>query len=77
MVRLAEARDKWNVPELWLIISDEEDLDRIEKLLGPKLSGSFSRIKKYVKVAAARDIIKLYHNLVSHEGLLRELSKRG
>lgn len=72
---LAHAYDLWR-PELCLIILDEKDKNRVEKLVEPKVKGAFSRISKKLRIYTKEEINKLYQTLKPHEGTIKNLTHK-
>jgi hypothetical protein len=75
--RLAHARDTWGCEQLWLIVSDEAKTERAEKLIEPRLRGSFARIKDRVKILGWEELHEAYTTLKHYKKLLKSMSKRG
>jgi len=73
---LAHACDMWRPERLYLIISDEGDLDRARRLVEPRIRGAFSRIRGKLKVHVAGDIKRLHDNLAPHKDLVKDLAQK-
>jgi len=73
---LAHAYDTWRPEGLYLIVSDESDLNRARKLVEPRVRGAFSKISGRLKVWTWPNLKELYDNIKPHEEFIRDLSKR-
>ena len=73
---LTHAYDKWGAEELYLIVSDESDLNRARKLVEPRIRGTFVKIFGRLKVLTWPGLKEVYDNLKPHENFVRDLSKR-
>jgi len=60
-----------------LIVSDEAKTERAEKLIEPRLRGSFARIKDRVKILGWEELHEAYTTLKHYKKLLKSMSKRG
>lgn len=75
LLRLSHARDiGWRNP--CLVVLDERDKDRIRRLVEPRLTGAFPRIRRILKVYTANEVGDLYRFLVYYKNLIKELSAR-
>ncbi|MEM2288863.1 MAG: hypothetical protein QW503_07245 [Sulfolobales archaeon] len=77
LVRLAHAYDLWH-SELYLIVADEKDLKRARKLVEPRLSGAFTKIKNKLTILSPTTLARI-HECLCEEGLdevVRRLSRR-
>lgn len=54
-------------PELYLVVSDEKDRERAEKLVEPVVKSAFSRIKYELVVLSIQDILDMYECLGKKE----------
>ncbi|MEM0473060.1 MAG: hypothetical protein QXT23_06160 [Acidilobaceae archaeon] len=77
LARLAHAHDMWR-PELYLIIADERELERARKLVEPRLSGAFTRIKNKLTILSPTTLFKIFECLSKEElgEIVKQLSKR-
>ena len=76
LARLAHAYDLWGCEQLWLVVSDEARAERARRLLGPRLRGSFARIRDRVRVLGWEELHGLYASLKPHSHLVRDLARR-
>ena len=76
LARLMEAYDKWNTPELYLVIDDETDLRRIERLIDKPLRGAFARIRDRVKVLTIEDLSLIHECLLPVKDRIKMLAKK-
>ncbi|MEM1528122.1 MAG: hypothetical protein QW290_07695 [Sulfolobales archaeon] len=77
LARLTYAYDLWR-PELYLVVADEKDLERARKLVEPRLSGAFTRIKSKLIILGPTTLAGI-HEYLSGEKLdevIRQLSRR-
>jgi hypothetical protein len=76
LARLAHAYDMWHCEQLWLIVNDEARKERAEKLIEPRLSGSFAKIKEKVKILGWKELHDMYMSIKPYSDLVKELSRR-
>ncbi|MEM4570858.1 MAG: hypothetical protein QXE66_06080, partial [Desulfurococcaceae archaeon] len=65
-------------PELYLVVADEKDLERARKLVEPRLSGAFTKIKSKLIILSHTTLAGI-HECLSREKLdevVRQLSRR-
>ncbi|MEM1832480.1 MAG: hypothetical protein QXJ97_13240 [Desulfurococcaceae archaeon] len=77
LARLTHAYDLWR-PELYLIVADEKDLERARKLVEPRLSSAFTKIKNKLTTLSPTTLAKI-HECLSREKLdevVKQLSRR-
>jgi len=77
LASLAHAYDVWRPESLYLVVSDERDLERAKKLVEPRLKGAFSRLRGRLKVLTWKEVLTLHTTLGSQRELVRELASRG
>jgi len=73
---LAHAHDVWRPERLYLIVSDERDLNRAIKLAEPYVKGAFYRILRKLKIHAYKEIKDLYDDVINHKDMIADLSMR-
>ncbi len=73
---LAHALDTWRPEQLYLILGDESDFGRVQKLTEPRLRGAFSRLSHRLKAYPWIEVKRLYDNLRVSKELITRLSKR-
>ena len=66
LAKLKHARDRWRA-ELILVVIDEKDRRRAERLLHPYLSGTFHEIAEWVRILLAEDIDAIHLTLESYK----------
>ncbi|NPA97108.1 MAG: hypothetical protein GXO32_05855 [Crenarchaeota archaeon] len=71
LARLKHALDIWNRPDLFLVIADSRDLDRVKKLVNALLSGTFHEIRNYLTIATVDDI----RTILQRASVIRKLVK--
>jgi len=76
LASLAHAYDIWRSEQLYLVVQDERDSKRAEKLLGPRVKGAFAQISHRLRIIGWFDLYMLYDGLKQREELVRELAKR-
>jgi hypothetical protein len=74
LARLKHALDKWNINGLYLVVTDEEDVDKARRLVEPHLKGSFHELMGRVRVRTAKMIEEVRDALVRYRDEVRELS---
>jgi len=77
LARLTHAYDLW-CPELYLIVADEKDLERARKLVEPRLSSAFTKIKNKLTTLSPTTLARI-HECLSREKLdevVKQLSRR-
>ncbi|MEM4847627.1 MAG: hypothetical protein QW794_07725 [Thermosphaera sp.] len=77
LTRLMHAHDLWR-PELYIVIADGKDLDRVRKLVEPRLGGAFTRIKNKLTVLNPTTLARTYECLSRErlDGVVKQLSRR-
>ncbi len=73
---LMHAYDVWRPEGLYLIVLDERDVNRAQRLVEPYVKGAFYRISKRLRIYTYLSIKELYENLQSYKELVRDLSER-
>ncbi len=73
---LAHAYDIWRSEQLYLIVADERDKNRVERLVEPRLMGAFSRLRGRLRVLTWIDIKMLYDSLAPHSELVKDMARR-
>ena len=76
LARLAHALDVWGCEQLWLIISDIESEKRVKKLVEPRLTGSFAKLRGRVRILSWKQLHNLYISIKKWQTLIRQLSER-
>ncbi|MEM0172858.1 MAG: hypothetical protein QXV57_09905 [Thermoproteota archaeon] len=79
LARLMHASDLWHPKELYLIVADEKDLERARRLVEPRVSGAFTKIKNELILLSPTDLARI-HECLSERGLeevVRLLFRRG
>lgn len=74
LVKLKHAHDMWR-SDLILVVTGEKDINRVKKLLAPKLYGAFHEIS-HTKVIGPETIDELHGVVTTHEQTMRLLLKR-
>jgi len=77
LASLAHAYDVWRPESLYLVVSDERDLERAKKLVEPRLKGAFSRLRGRLKVLTWGEVVTLHSALNQQKDLIKELASRG
>lgn len=77
LASLAHAYDVWRPESMYLVVSDERDLERAKKLVEPRLKGAFSRLRGRLKVLTWSEVITLHSALNQQKDLIKELASRG
>ncbi|MEM4592171.1 MAG: hypothetical protein QW196_02090 [Sulfolobales archaeon] len=62
LARLTHAYDLWR-PELYLVVADEKDLERARKLVEPRLSGAFTRIRNKLTILSPTTLVEIHECL--------------
>ena len=73
---LAHALDTWRPDQLYLILMDESDFGRVEKLTEPRLRGAFSRLSHRLRAYPWSEVKKLYDNLSVSKDFITHLAER-
>lgn len=73
---LAHALDKWRPEQLYLIVADESDFGRVQKLTEPRLRGAFSRISHRLRAYPWIEVKRLYDNLSVSKDFITHLAER-
>jgi len=76
LASLTHAFDTWRSAELYLIVEDESDELRVDKLVGPRIKGAFARIKRRLTVWPWTYINELYKAIHAHKEPLKKLASR-
>jgi hypothetical protein len=71
---LAHAYDVWRPERLYLMVSDERDLNRAIKLVEPYVKGAFYRISRKLKIYTYKEKKDLYDNIINHKDMIADLS---
>jgi len=71
---LTHALDVWRPEQLYLVVSDERDLARAEKLVEPRVRGAFARISGRLNILTWVDVVNLYDAIKPHKDLLKHLA---
>lgn len=73
---LAHAYDTWRPEKLYLIVQDEKDEKRAERLARPFVRGAFYRIHRRLRIYDSLSVKNLYDRLQPYTELLTDLSSR-
>jgi len=76
LASLAHAYDVWRPECLYLVVSDEKDLERAKRLVEPRLKGAFSRLRGRLKVLTWKEVLTLHSTLSPQRELVKELASR-
>ncbi len=74
LVKLKHAYDMWR-SDLILVVTGEKDINRVKKLMAPKLFGAFHEIS-HTKVIGPETIDELHRVITANEQTMRLLLKR-
>lgn len=77
LASLTHAYDVWRPMALYLIVLDEKDLNRANKLVEPRIRGAFSRIRGRLKVLTYNEVTILHNTLSPVKQLIKDLASRG
>lgn len=73
---LLHASHTWRPDQLYLIIADEADFARVQKLVNRPLHGAFSEISRKMKAYPWSEVTKLYDSLDTSKELIARLAER-
>ena len=73
--RLKHAYDLWRA-RLYLIVVQEHDVVRANKLVQPYLRGAFHNLRNKLTIITAQQLMELYKDIESHKQLVKELTRR-
>ena len=66
--------DKWNINGLYLVVTEEGDVDKACRLVEPQLRGSFHELMDRVRIWTAESVKEVRDALVKYGDEVRELS---
>ena len=66
----------WNCEQLWLMVSNEAEADRVRALVEPRVRGTFASIRGRLRVLSWKELHDLYSKLKPNQELLKGLAKR-
>lgn len=72
LAKLQHAKDNWG-SRLFLTVTGERDRRRVEKLVGPLLTGTFHRLARDLALLPPEQIERLYEALSQNRDLIRKL----
>jgi len=72
LAKLQHAKDAWG-SSLFLVITGESDRKKVEKLVGPYLSGTFHRLARDLVIFSAEQVEELFHSLNRNRDMLKIL----
>ncbi|MEM2909707.1 MAG: EVE domain-containing protein [Nitrososphaerota archaeon] len=73
---LSHAYDMWGPEQLYLVLEDEGDILRAEKLVTPRIRGAFVRIKERLRLLPWTAVSMLYDMMKQHRELITDLARR-
>jgi predicted RNA-binding protein len=73
---LLHASHSWRPEQLYLIVADEIDSARVDRLIQPKLYGAFSDISRRLRAYPWSELKKLHDNLSVSKEFLAQLAER-
>jgi len=72
LAKLQHAKDTWG-SRLFLTVTGDRDLKRIDKLVAPMLTGTFHRLARDLVLLPPEQIARLYESLNQNRDLIRKL----
>lgn len=73
---LAHALDIWRPDQLYLILADESDFGRVQKLTEPRLRGAFSRVAPKLRPYPWIEVKRLHDSFSTSRDLITRLAQR-
>lgn len=76
--RLKHAYDLWH-PELYLVVADERNQERAEKLVKPLVRGAFAQLRDKLTILSVEDVVSLHQSLYKNKRvreIIEKFSKR-
>jgi len=74
LARLKHALDRWNIYGLYLVVTEEEDVERARRLVEPHLKGSFHELQGRLRIWTAKRVREIKDALAEYRDEVRELS---
>jgi len=74
LARLKHALDRWNIYGLYLVVTEEEDVERARRLVEPHLKGSFHELQGRLRIWTAKRVREIRDALAEYRDEVRELS---
>jgi len=74
LARLKHALDRWNIYGLYLVVTEEEDVERARRLVEPHLKGSFHELQGRLRIWIAKRVREIRDALAEYRDEVRELS---
>jgi predicted RNA-binding protein len=74
LARLKHALDRWNIYGLYLVVTEEEDVERARRLVEPHLKGSFHELQGRLRIWTAKRVREIRDALTKYRDEVRELS---
>jgi len=74
LARLKHALDRWNINGLYLVVTEEGDVDKARRLVEPQLRGSFHELMDRVRIWTAESVKEVRDALAKYGDEVRELS---
>ena len=71
LARLKHALDKWNINGLYLVVTEEEDVDKARRLVEPQLRGSFNELMDRIRIWTAKRVKEVRDTLVKYSDEVR------
>ena len=75
LARLKHALDRWNIYGLYLVVTEEEDVERARRLVEPHLEGSFHELQGRLRIYTASRVREIRDALIKYKNEITELSK--
>jgi len=75
LARLKHALDRWNIYGLYLVVTEEEDVERARRLVEPHLKGSFHELQGRLRIYTAGRVREIRDALIKYKNEITELSK--
>jgi hypothetical protein len=75
LARLKHALDRWNIYGLYLVVTEEEDVERARRLVEPHLKGSFHELQGRLRIYTASRVKEIRDALIKYKNEITELSK--
>jgi hypothetical protein len=74
LARLKHALDRWNIYGLYLVVTEEGDVERARRLVEPHLKGSFHELQGRLRIWTAKRVREIRDALTKYRDEVRELS---